>query len=168
VQLTGGLFKRPFDIRHGRWELAEIIREMLNVLRAFPNHLGFRIETNAAQAYLAQLCNDSRALRGMGWTDFDIARLKVIPHVTTAQYKFDPIIGVRGMSADFENDKWILPCNAHGVPEPAIQSFIDGMIAFDPMSHTSDFLMAGWLWTEQMRKYSGTSADDLWERYGIA
>ena len=155
----------PLDVRSGRWELMRIVEEARDVLNLFPQHMGFTVENNQAQDYIVQLMDDASALRGMGWNDAEIFRLRVRPH-TTGTNKWNPVIGVRAMAADFENDKWILPADADGVPLPEVNEIVDGLLGFDPGSHTADHVMAMWIWVEQARRFA-SGYDDLWARVGL-
>ena len=166
-EYAGGPRFLPLDIRHGHWEVTRIFEEMRTVLGLYPNHLGFTIEDNAAQDYLIQMLNNPKHLRGLGWSDTEIARLRVRPFTTTAKNKWSNTIGVRAMAADFEQDRWILPSDEYGNALPEVQLLVDGLLGFDPSSHTSDHVMAAWLFLEQARRYGVGSADDLWAQVGL-
>ena len=165
--------KHLLEVRSGRWEVREIVQQLLYVVERWPDHRGFRVETNGGQDYLRQVLDDTGMVRvaasgGQYVTDVDqlLQRLDTIPHNTTGQHKHDPIMGVRGMSVEFENGKVVLPCDEHLVCEESVQTLIDGLISFDPLTHTADEVMALWLAMEESRRYgSGTS---MWDRFGVA
>ena len=158
----------PLDLRAGRWEITRIFEEFAAVLDFYPNHLGFTVENNQAQDYLVQMLRNDKWLDGIGFTQQQRQRLRVRPHTTTAGNKWNPIIGVRAMAGDFEQGRWIIPSDVHGVPLPEVQPLVDGLLGFDPSSHTSDYVMAAWLWMDTARRSAVGSSDDLWSRVGVA
>jgi hypothetical protein len=162
-----GRTKVTLDARSGRWELKERLREVLDILRTYPDHAGFRVENNAAQDDFLSILNDHDMIRSVGFEDSDLDRIRVMPHTTTAKYKRDPTIGVRGMSIDFAQKRWALPCGDGMRVEKEIQLLLDGLLSFDPTSHTSDQVIAAWLFNEATR-HTGLAARGPWEEFGIA
>lgn len=157
----------PLRVAAGRGEVPWIARQFLQVLRCYPWHAEFVVENNQAQDYLVQALKDHRMLKAWGWSDLDIARLRVRPHTTTARNKWSDVVGIRAMAADFEQRRWILPCDERGLPYPEIQSLVDGLLAFDPGGHTSDYVMAFWMASENLRSRVGMSGDSMWTRFGL-
>lgn len=154
--------KEILDIRSGQWELTEIARQVIDVSRAYKNHYGFMVESNAAQAYLLQALMSPAIMRSLGATDADLERIRVYPHYTGV-LKYDPLVGIRALAADFDHGRIRLPCSESGLPEPPVADLITGMLAWDPMAHTSDFLMSYYLWVQHVKRFfsehQGTFAD---------
>lgn len=157
--------KEVLDIQSGRWELSEIVRQAIAIVRKYPQHAGFRVETNAAMDYLRQTLENPDMLRALGATEADMQRIRVTPHQTTAR-KYDPVTGVRGMQVDFEQTRFIIPCDEHMVCEEETQAWIDELLKFDPLAHTGDRAMASWLATEEARRYSASSGT-IWDSFGL-
>lgn len=73
--------------------------------------------------------------------------MPVKPYKTGTE-KYDPFIGVSGMSIDFENGKWIFPYdNRYPKTCELIDILVDEMLRYYPSKdvHTGDVLMALWI-----------------------
>lgn len=153
--------KEILDIRAGHWELNEIAKQVIDVVRRYPTHLAFLVESNAAQAYLLQALKNVKIMKALGATTADLERIRVFPHFTTGK-KYDPLVGIRALEADFEHDRVRLPSD-NGSSQGYITDLVTGLRAWDPMAHTSDFVMAYYLFCEVIKKYfatkDGTFAD---------
>lgn len=161
-----GLTKVTLDIRAGHWTIREFMRNVLEVLRLYPGHRGFRVETNAAQDYMRQALEDDGMARAIGFNDSDILRLKIIPHNTTGQNKSHRHFGINAMGLDFQQKRWAVPCGEGMVLHPEVKDWIGGLLSFSPADHTNDNVMASWLASEQLRRTGiGGSA---WDELGIA
>lgn len=147
----GGV-KEILEIRAGHWELTEIARQVLDTLRRYPNHYGFRVESNAAQAYMLQALTSPTIMKALGATDNEIGNIRIYSHYTGPK-KYDPMVGIRSLAADFDHQRVKLPCSKEGVPEGPVDELITGLISFDPMAHTSDYVMAYYLFVEMTRKF---------------
>lgn len=159
--------KYPLDIAVGRWEIEEIIRQMLHVLDMYPNHRGFLVETNAGQDYLYQVLGNTEMLKAIGATEYHLNRLRVESFVTDHKKKLDEQTGIRSMSVDFRQGKFAIPCDKNQVMSEHVHEWYDSMISFDPLSHTNDILMACWLFSEQARGFWTYDTGDLWDRFGV-
>lgn len=154
--------KEILEIRAGHWELNGIAEQIIEVVRAYPNHYGFLVESNAGQAFLLQAVSNPTIMRSLGATEADLERIRIYSHHTGPR-KYDPMVGIRSLAADFDHRRVILPCDEDGTPEPPMAELITGLLNFDPLAHTSDYVMAYYLWVEQVRKFwtdqSGDFAD---------
>ena len=155
--------KELLDIQQGHWELPEILRRMLMVVRRYPNNF-FRVETNAGFAFLAQGAKNPEIMRALGASEEDLQRLRIRPHVT-GKKKMDPETGIRSMCIDFEQQRWLIPCDQSGKCERIVDEWINHLINFDPVSHTSDLIMATWLASEESRRFF--SGGSTWESMGM-
>lgn len=144
--------KEILDIKAGNWELPTIAQVVLDTVRTYKSHYGFCVESNAAQTYMIQALQNRDIMRSLGATDQELERIRIFPHYTGPK-KYDPVTGIRGMAVDFEQGRIKLPCDNDLVPEEEISELITGLLAFDPMAHTSDHVMALWLFTEHVRRY---------------
>lgn len=155
-QTTGGRV-RILDIRAGHWEQPGIAREIRTLVGHYANHAGFWIEDNAAQVYLVQLMRDRDALRGWGWSDVELARLRVAGSTTTSASKHDEHLGVRAMTKEFEHDRLELPSDEQALPLGEVENLVEGLLNFDPdpAAHTSDYVMALWLFLQACRSGAG-------------
>jgi hypothetical protein len=154
--------KQPLELRRGKMEAPDIIRNMVEIVRRYPMHLGFRTESNAQQMYLVQLCREPGLLEAMGASKEEAARIKVIPHHTHSN-KSAPGLGIRSMSTDFERGRWVIPC-IDGICSDVVQDWVDGLRHYDPTAHPDDMLMASWLFWEQCRGMGGRTE---WQKFGI-
>jgi len=161
----GGL-KHTMEIRAGHLEGPDIIRHMLLILRRYPGHRGFRVENNGAQDYLLQFMRVPEIMKALGATERELQKLVLRPHTTTGQLKADPVLGIRGMSVHFEQGKWPIPCDDRNRCPGLVQDWVDAMLAFDPVSHTNDILVAAWLAAEEARSY-GDGGGSTWSRFGM-
>lgn len=154
--------KEILEIRAGQWELNEIAKQVIATVQRYPNHYGFLVESNAAQHYLYQVLTNQKIMRALGATERDLENIRIWPYYTGAK-KYDPMVGIRSLAADLDHHRVRLPCGTDGVPEMPVSELVTGMLAFDPMAHTSDYLMSYWLWCEQVRRFftdhSGGFAD---------
>lgn len=157
--------KEILDIRRGRWELTEICRQIIDTVRRYPNHRGFRIETNAAQDFLRQALSNSTVMLAIGATEQDLQRINVIAHQTTKK-KFDEKTGIRSMQVDFEQGRWIIPCSEDGILEEQLEAWREGLLNFDPLGHTDDAVMGSYLACEEARRY-WTGGKNTWGKFGI-
>lgn len=155
VLVTGTVvdgIKEVLEVRRGQWELTEIARQVIDTVRRYPNHYGFRVESNAAQAYLLQVLNNHTIMESLGASKRDLERIRIYPHYTGIK-KYDPMVGIRALAADFDHRRVKLPCDMQGVPEMPVADLITGFLAWDPMAHTSDEVMAYWLWCEHVKNF---------------
>jgi len=156
VIVTGtvdGNIKEILDIRAGRWEINEIAKQILEVLRLYgAQHYGFRVENNACQGYVHQVLQNREMMKSLGATDREFENIRIYSHYTGPK-KYDPMVGIRALAADFEHERVRLPCSEDGVPDRHISDLITGFLSWDPLAHTSDFVMAYWLWYEQIRRF---------------
>ena len=154
--------KEILEIRAGNWELTEIARQVIDTVKAYPNHYGFLVESNAAQHYLYQTLNSPTIMRSLGASDRDLENIRVYPFYTGPK-KYDAMVGIRSLASDLDHGRIRLPCDEGKVPEPPVSELITGMLAWDPMAHTSDYLMSYWLFSEQVRRFfterAGTFSD---------
>lgn len=138
---------RVLNIRAARLEAAGILRMMLDVYRAFHAQAGrarFRVEDNAAQVYIRQMCRDARVLGAMGASETELARIHVQGHTTTA-IKRHVELGVPGLAADLDMDRLDLPQHRE------TQALREEMLSWSPEMHTGDRLMALWIAREGLR-----------------
>ena len=165
-QVRNGV-KTPLDVRVGRWEIEEIVRQMLEVIDMFPNHRAFLVENNAAQDYLLQVLGNTDMLRVLGARDYHLNRLRVEPFTTTAKKKMDEQTGIRSMSVDFRQGRFVIPCDTNGVMSDHIYEWYNSLTDWDPLTHTNDILMASWLFSEMARRFWSKGDGDLWDRFGV-
>jgi hypothetical protein len=159
--------KTPLNISVGRWEIEEIVRQMLEVLDMYPNHRSFLVENNAAQDYLLQVLDNTDMLRALGARDYHLNRLQVEPFTTTAKKKMDEQTGIRSMSVDFKQGRFVIPCDENSVMSDHVYEWYNAMTDYDPLTHTNDILMASWLFSEMARRFWSKTDGDLWDRFGV-
>jgi hypothetical protein len=161
-----GRSKHILEIRRGKMEAPQIIQHMIEIVRRYPDHRGFLVESNASQRYLLQMIEDPGILQHFGATDFEASRIDVFGKWTTKTGKSDEATGVRAMSVDFERRRWPIPCDRDGVPCDLIREWIDGLRGFDPVGHPDDAVIASWLFSEQCRRVGVGGSS--WERFGVS
>lgn len=121
-------------VEAGRWQAPEIVRRIVDTHKRF--HSIIVVESNAAQIYIQQFTNATSAV-------------PIIPF-QTGDNKLDPRFGVRSISVELANGKWIIPSQG-GKVHPEIGQWIQQMIYYDPNAHTGDHLMASWFAREATR-----------------
>jgi hypothetical protein len=75
--------------------------------------------------------------------------LPIIPF-TTGRNKADPTFGVEALSTKFAAGKYIIPSRGGSV-HPEIAEWLDGLMGYSPLSHTSDYVMSQWFADEGER-----------------
>lgn len=124
------------DIRSGRWTGPRILEELVDVYRRFGSII--TVESNAAQDYLAQFAGE-------------LSALPLRKHYTGAN-KRDVQWGIESLGTEFEQGKWIIPCDPDMVPNPEVSSWVRECTSYVPTEHTGDRLMASWIAREAARK----------------
>ena len=158
--------KHLIEIRRGKMDGPDILRAMISIVRHYPDHRGFRVETNQAQEYILQFAREPGLLEAMGASKEEAARIDVFPHVTSSLNKDKEGIGIRSMSVEFERGRWPIPCDGDRLPCELVQRWVDGLRAFDPVGHADDSVIASWLFCEQARAFGMGGSTD-WQRFGI-
>jgi len=156
--------KHPLELRRGKIEGPEILRQMIAVVRRYPLHCGFRVESNAGQAYLQQFADQDGLLELLGAAPHEASLIRgsISPHYTGSN-KDDNSLGIRAMTADFERARWIIP-QFDGEQEEVVAEWVDALRNYDPTAHPDDMLMASWLFWEQCRGFTGNTE---WEQFGM-
>ena len=156
--------KHILELRRGKIEGPDIVRNMIEIVRKYPLHVAFRVETNQGQKFLKQFVDEPGVLEALGASSDEAARIQIIPQ-QTGKNKAAEHVGVRSMNMDFERRRWPIPCDDDLGSCDLVQEWIDGLKAFDPVSHADDMVMASWLFWEQTREFGGGNGS--WEKFGI-
>jgi len=128
--------RRLLDIRSGRWTGPKILKELVDIHQRYGSLI--MVESNAAQDYLAQFAGE-------------ISALPLKKHYTGAN-KRDWQWGIESLGTEFEQAKWIIPCDVNLVPSAEVASWIQEATTYVPNEHTGDRLMASWIARECARK----------------
>lgn len=132
--------RRVCEIRAGRWNAPEILKEIEDCHFRFGST--FVVENNAAQDYIVQMIQSKTAI-------------PVIPF-TTGRQKAHHEFGVESLAAEFAAGKWIIPCGPAGKQRgKEIDAWIGELVGYDPTAHTGDRLMASWFAREGARAGGG-------------
>lgn len=129
--------RRVIDVRAGLWKAPEILHQIQTVHAKFGSIIA--VENNAAQNYLLEFAAD-------------VDTLPITAHKTTGTNKYHFAHGVESIGVELSQGKWMFPCDENLVPGPMIEKFIKGCKGYDPIRHTSDFLMAAWICRECIRQ----------------
>ncbi len=115
-------------------------KQVLTRLRQHHDRFGsiVTIESNAAQRLLREWAVDDDP--GFLVRSFE-----------TGKNKHNPEFGVESIFVELENTAWLIPCDARGKCDPAVQYWIDDLLAYRKGGHTGDLLMASWFAREQAR-----------------
>ncbi len=160
--------KVPLQIIAGHIEAPQIAEMIVETLRRYPNHLAFAVEDNATQKLLVQVLQDGALLRSKGLTEEQQASLVVTGHTTTQKKKLDPLIGIRAMAAEFEQNRWSIPSDKSLRTQGLIDTWTKQLLQFDPTDHPGDIAMASWVASWNLRKYANVRAGGDWEQYGVS
>lgn len=139
--LQDGPRYRLLRIKAMRAEGVGILRAMLEVQRRFHNGAGtafFRVEDNAAQVYIVQMCQDASILKALGASPEDLQRI-VVRGATTTRKVRELELGIPSLAGDFEMDRWDIPDHWE------TQQLRDEMLSWSPDVHTGDRLMSLWI-----------------------
>jgi hypothetical protein len=128
--------RRLIDIRSGRWTGPKILEELIDVYRHYGSII--TVESNAAQDYLNQFASE-------------LAALPLRKHYTRAN-KRDWQWGIESLGIEFQQTKWVIPCDSNLVPKPEVAAWIHECTSYIPTEHTGDRLMASWICRESARQ----------------
>jgi hypothetical protein len=140
-------------VEGGRWRAVEIMAKAQDFYQRF--RCIFVVENVAAQDLLVQIMQGSTEMNlvfdgdGLAHLRKGSTALPIIPF-TTGKNKADPTFGVEALSTKFAAGKYIIPSRG-GACHPQITEWIDGLLSYSPLAHTSDFVMAGWFMDEGER-----------------
>ncbi|TFG62788.1 MAG: hypothetical protein E4H28_07240 [Gemmatimonadales bacterium] len=156
--------KHPLELRRGKIEGPDILRQMIYIVRRYPMHCGFRVESNAGQMYIKQFADEPGLLQAIGASDSEAAKIRgcIQAHFTGAN-KADNSLGIRAMTADFERGRWVIP-QMDGEQVDVVSEWTDSLKNFDPTGHPDYMLMASWLFWEECRGHTGNSD---WDKFGV-
>jgi len=134
--------RQLLDIRAGRWTGPRILQELLDVHRRFGSLI--MVENNAAQDYLIQFAGE-------------LSTLPLKRHTTTARNKYHMAFGIESLGTEFDQGKWMIPCDDNLVPPPEVAEWLRECQAYTPREHTGDRLIASWIARECARQagYAG-------------
>lgn len=128
--------RQVLNIRSGRWNGPEIIRQIRKVHEDFGSIV--IVENNAAQEYILQFLRDQSAVP--------------VKAFTTGRNKADPSFGVESLATEFANGKWLIP-NEGGEMHAEVAAWISELLFYDPSEHTGDRVMASWFAREGARMF---------------
>jgi len=156
--------KHPLELRRGKIEGPAILRQMIQIVRRYPLHCGFRVESNAGQMYIKQFADEMGLLEALGASPEEASKIRgcIQPHFTGSN-KSDNSLGIRAMTADFERARWIIP-QMDGTQVDVVQEWTDSLKNYDPTAHPDDMLIASWLFWEACRGHTGNSD---WDKFGL-
>jgi hypothetical protein len=156
--------KHPLELRRGKIEGPEILRQMIQIVRKYPLHVRWIVESNAGQAYLQQFADQDGLLELLGASSEEAARIRgcIEPHYT-GKNKTDNSLGIRAMTADFERARWVIP-QKEGEQVELVSQWVESLRNFDPTAHPDDMLIASWLFWEACRDFTGNTS---WEKFGV-
>jgi hypothetical protein len=139
----------------GRIEAATILKAMLDIQRRFHNAAGsacFRVEDNAAQAYIVQMAQDAQMLKALGATPEDLQNIVVTGATTTAK-KRDAELGIPSIASDIEMGRWDFPEHRE------VRALREEMLGWSPDAHTGDRLMSLWIARGGLRVVADPTVD---------
>ncbi|HET9959633.1 MAG TPA: hypothetical protein VFQ61_34310 [Polyangiaceae bacterium] len=122
--------RQVLSIEAGRWQAPEIVARIRSTRLRYRSRV--RVESNAAQAYIAQFL----AADGV----------HVDAHMT-GRNRHDPVFGIESLAVELEQARWIVP------DAPETRTWARELLAFSPAAHPGDRLVASWLAREAAREY---------------
>jgi hypothetical protein len=125
------------DIEIGKWDVPTLVEMLIRKWRAFNSIL--TVENNGAQ----------RAIRQVALRKQVTLPVKALE---TGRNKSHPEYGIASVFAEVENGAWLIPNDKFGQVHPHVQTWVDGLMFYQPSAHTADALMAMWFAREQARK----------------
>jgi hypothetical protein len=139
--------RHVIDIRSGRWNGPEILRQIEHVEEAYGSQIF--VENNGGQQYILDFARETNVMA-------------VRPH-HTGRNKHDLVHGVESLATELDQARWVLPCSENEVMSEEMGHFVKGCMSYDPSrpaEHTNDWLMAAWICREGLRM---SSVDQLSE-----
>jgi hypothetical protein len=120
------------SVEAGHWQAPELVARVRSTQERYRSRV--RVETNAAQAYIAQFL----ASQGV-----------MVDSHTTGRNRHDPIFGIESLAVELEQGRWIVPDDID------TRAWARELIGFSPASHPGDRVVASWLAREAAREYEG-------------
>ncbi len=124
--------RQVLNLEAGRWQAPELVSRIKSARARYRSRV--RVETNAAQAYIAQFL----AADGV----------HVEAH-TTGRNRHDPVLGIESLAVELEQGRWIV------ADAPATRAWARELLAFSPSGHPGDRVVASWLARQAAREYEG-------------
>lgn len=131
-------------LNSGRWSGLEIVETVVR------HHLRYKsmvyVESNGAQMHLLDFAHDVL----IDGVKVVTSELCVLPF-NTGSNKTHPVLGVEGIFAEFQMERWIIPSivvEGNEIPRAAteeISEWLSECENYDPTRHTGDHLMAAWI-----------------------
>lgn len=119
-------------VESGRWEAPEIKRKLIDLWDRYG--CKFVCEDNGVQDWIRQILSE------------EAPHISIVPFTTGSQ-KWSIEHGVGSIAADMSRGAWIIPSrlvDGGYQMEPAVEGWVNEMLAFTPDGHTGDRLMASW------------------------
>jgi hypothetical protein len=117
------------SIEAGRWQAPELVARVRSARERYRSRV--RVETNAAQAYIAQ---------------FLAAEGVMVDAHTTGRNRHDPVFGIESLAVELEQGRWIVPDDVE------TRTWARELIGFSAAGHPGDRVVASWLAREAARE----------------
>ena len=129
------------DIDEGKYNPTTVKRKLVNCHASYDGFI--TVEDVGMQKFCLGLLRD--AIKGA---------FAIKGFTTTGQAKRDAENGIPIIMAEIEQGLWLIPNDRHGNVAPAVQRWIDGVLNYQPSSHTADSLMAQLFARTQAKRYN--------------
>jgi hypothetical protein len=118
--------------RAGRWSGGDVMRNLSDVADRFGGFIV--VEDNGIQKHIVDLANEEGSS----------ISVPVLPFYT-GRNKYDEVLGIDAMAAEFEANRWRLPSGRNGKDVPdEVRRLLGEMRAYVPGAHPGDRLMGLW------------------------
>jgi len=118
--------------RAGRWSGGDVMRNLSDVADRFGGVIV--VEDNGIQKHIVDLANEEGSS----------ISVPVLPFYT-GRNKYDEVLGIDAMAAEFEANRWRLPSGRNGKDVPdEVRRLLGEMRAYVPGAHPGDRLMGLW------------------------
>lgn len=114
-------------VETGKWSGPELVKRIIDTHERYFSIVA--VESNATQKFITQFTGGAAPVKNF----------------RTGANKMDPQFGVESIAVEMERGQWIIP-SAGGRPHTReVESWIRGMLYYNPGAHTADELMACWI-----------------------
>lgn len=136
--------RKVLDLQAGNWNGAELIKRIVRVARRYDSTV--HVESNNAQRYIAEFAQRA-----------DLSA-RIVRFDTNKKTKYDETFGVEAIFNELNNKQWIFPDGGEEPASPELEQLGDDCVAYDPVKHTPDRLMAMFLARQGLARYRSRDA----------
>jgi hypothetical protein len=135
---------KVLNLDSGHWNGPELISRIVHEAKRYDSFV--YVESNNAQRYIAEFAKQK-----------DLSA-RIIKFDTNKKTKYDETFGVEAIFTELNNKRWIFPDGGPIDASPELEGLGDECVAYSPLKHTPDRLMAMFLARQGLARYKSRDA----------